>query len=46
VDNAAYVAIGYGLTALGLAAYVAGLFSRARRARLRAAALSSKQARP
>jgi hypothetical protein len=46
VDNLGYVAAGYGLTVLALAAYVSGLFYRARRARERAAALSSKRARP
>lgn len=36
-----YVVAGYAVTAVGLAGYVASLFARARRARLRAAAIAA-----
>jgi hypothetical protein len=41
VDNVGYVVAGYVLTVAALAAYVAGLHARARRARRRSEALST-----
>lgn len=43
VDNLAFVVAGYSLTAAALLAYVAGLSLRARRAKLRTAAIIAKR---
>jgi len=43
VHNLGYVVAGYTVTGVGLAVYVASLLSRARRARLRAAAIASRR---
>ena len=43
MHNLGYVVAGYTVTGVALAGYVASLLSRARRARLRAAAVASRR---